>query len=324
MAKGEIKEGYVRIKHLDSPNITTYVDGKAIHIKNHEAIIDIPTAKKIMEGPWGYELVDVYDDFIKYVNEISIEENIFTGKNNDSDIDVAISIPLAGHKVYSWDKLSQSFLSLSNKEITRIIFTVDEIDNDWVKTLEKWADKNKNSFRAIHILKWDHNKEKAWNRVFKITVGRQLIFNLARTLNSVSHIWFVDSDIIHRPNDLQKLLSHNTTHVAGLYNFKSIGFGGPVVFNAKGNKEFPFNCLGDQCRDVKPETGTAQADWTGAGSLLLSREIYMDLNFDWSKWIQRHGEDAYICLLAQKKTGNQTIVDTNVHPEHLDEDGKGW
>lgn len=323
MNKGVLPDGRIRVKHLENPNMMVYVGDKIVKIQNHQAIVELETAKELMAGNNGYELIGVYEDFISYVNEIPITVKSWGDFSIGDGTDVAICTPLAGHKIYSWDKLQESYLNQTKRELCRLIFTVDDPTTEWVKDIEGWCEENQDKFKSIHIIKWDHNDSMAWNRVFKITVGRQIIFNFVRDLPS-THIWFIDSDTIHKNNALEKLLSHDTTHVAGLYNFKSVIKGGPVVFKARGDTVFPYNCLGDQQLNVTPETGTYEVDWTGAGSLLVSREIFSSINFDWSKWIQRHGEDAFLCMRAQDITGHKLIVDTDVHALHIDEEGNAW
>lgn len=300
----------------------TYVNGKQITIKNHHAVVDRETAKAIMSGPHGYELIGVYDDFIQYTKDI--ETNIKAYGNFDGEEHVLIATPLSGQKIYSWDEYSNSLLNLNNVENTSLVITIDDPESDWKKTIEDWALRNKDKFKTISLIYWNSDKEMAWNRVFKITVARQMIFNYARSLNKFSHIWFVDSDNIHEPDALDKLLSHNKTHVAGIYNFKSVMAGGPVAFNSKGTVAWPPVNFGDQQTQIKPNSGLHEVDWTGAGSLLLSKEIFLACDFIWNKWSQRHGEDAYICLYAQRLTGNKLLVDTSVHPHHMDESGKMW
>ena len=190
--------------------------------------------------------------------------------------------------------------------------------------MESILSKVKEDFYGITLLIWDADKSKAWNRIFRITVNRQLIFKYARTLSSVTHVWFIDSDNIIPNYALKRLLEVNREVSAGLYNFKSVVAGGPVVFNIQGDWNWPPTCLGDQQRKAKPDTGLIETDWTGAGCLLISKKIFSKYDFDWNKWVQRNGEDAWICLCAQKETGQRVIVDTSVHCDHLDDQGNIW
>ncbi len=318
----DVSQENIRIKHLDHPNIMTYVNGKQITIKNHNAVVDRETAKAIMSGPHGYELVGVYDDFLEYVN--SIETNIHAYGNFDSDEHVLIATPLSGQKIYSWEEYSNSLLKINNAENISIVIVIDDPAASWKKIIEQWAKRNADRFKTIALIYWNSDKEMAWNRVFKITVARQIIFNYAKTLNKFSHIWFVDSDTIHEHDALERLLSHNKTHTAGAYNFKSVLTGGAVLFNAEGEKHWPPTSLGEQQIKIDNNLDTIEVDWSGAGSLLLSKEIFLNSDFDWSKWIQRHGEDAYICLFAQNITGQKLLVDLRVKPKHIDESGKVW
>lgn len=321
MIKG-VSQDQIHIKHLDHPNIMTFVNGKKIVIKDHHAVVDREIAKAMMSGPNGYELIGIYDDFNEYVR--NIETSITAYGNFDDNEHVLIATPLAGQKIYSWDEYSDSLIKLDNVENTSLVITIDDPEARWKDVIESWAKRHSNKFKTIALIYWNSDKEMAWNRVFKITVARQIIFNYARHLNRFSHIWFIDSDNIHKPDALNRLLSHNRTHTAGIYNFKNVIAGGPVLFNAVGKKKWPPNSLGDQQLEIDKEKDTMEVDWSGAGSLLLSKEIFLNHSFNWSRWIQRHGEDAYICLLAQEITGKQLLVDLNVNPYHLDESGKKW
>lgn len=312
----------VRICHLENPNITTFIDGQQIEIRNHEATVDIDIARRMMVGPFGYELKGVYDDFKKYTDEIEVIVDTY-GKFEKQNDCVLLCTPMTAHKVYSWKKYSDALLNLEYKEKIRLVFVFDTLKNDDWHEFTEWTQRHTKEFNGVSIIYWDADLNMAWNRVFKITVARQLILNYAKTTEA-SHIWFVDSDNLLPTDALPKLLSHNRPATAGFYRFKSIEAGGPVVFNAQGTKITPFNCLGDQQVSVSENTGTYEVDWTGAGCLLISREVFTVFTFDWNSWIQRHGEDAYICLFAQRLTGKQVLLDTSVYTKHLDESGKEW
>lgn len=315
-------EEMVRIKHLENPNITTFVNGKQITIRNHEALVSLDDAKAMMSGPYGYELIGIYDDFIKYVNAIHTTSETF-GNGAPSSC-VLVGTPLAGSKLYAWQQFTEALLNLEGREELYLLFTIDDPNAEWTDTVRNWAKQNVDKFYNISIITWDFDKEKAWNRVFKITVGRQMIFNFARMVSDITDIWFIDSDNIVPINAYKNLSRVNSEARAGLYRFKAVISGGPVVFECLGKKNWPPTCLGKQVADAKPETGIIECDWTGAGCLMLSRKIFEKYNFDWSKWIQRNGEDAWICLCAQKETGKRLLVDTSVDCGHLDDKGTLW
>lgn len=312
----------VRIKHLENPNITTFVNGKQINIRNFEASVELEDAKAMMQGSFGYELIGVYDNFLEYVNKIEI---LITNFGTSAPFEkVILATPLAGQKLYSWNQYTEKLLNLELRENIHIVLTIDEPSSSWKDEVFLWAKENESKFAGISIIEWDSDKNQAWNRVFKITVGRQLIFNFVRTLSDVTHIWFVDSDTLPPSFALKRLLSHNRDHVAGFYRFKSVIAGGPVIFNGRGDVNWPPTCLGDQVTQLDTPDNLIECDWTGAGCLLLSKKIYETFNFDWNKWIQRNGEDAWICLYAQKLTGRKLLVDLTVNCQHIDELGEVW
>lgn len=317
-----MSETMIRIKHLENPNITTFVRGKQINIRNHEALVSIDDAKAMMSGPYGYELIGVYDNFIEYVNKIHV--TVETLKQGAPDNCVMVGIPLAESKMYAWPLFTEALLAIKGREKLHIFFTLDETSAQWTQQIFEWAKNNVDKFYNISILTWSADTEMAWNRVFKITVARQLIFNFARTIESITHVWFIDADNIIPAHALENLSRVNVEASAGLYRFKAVVAGGPVVFDQLGEKNWPPTCLGQQRVEVKPDMGLVKCDWTGAGCLMLSRRIFMKYNFDWSKWIQRNGEDAWICLCAQKETGEQLVVDTSVNCGHLDDRGEIW
>lgn len=313
----------VTIRHLESPNITTFIDGKQINIKNHQAVVDRDIAKKIVSGNWGYELVGVYEDFNQYVQNIQVDVEDLGKSPNDGDF-VLLTVPLALHKFYSWEKFSEAILAFENKANIRLAFFLDTRNKDEWSDLIRWSKRHFSKFHGVSIIMWDSDANMAWNRVFKITVGRQLAFNFAKHFTTATHLWFIDSDVILPPHSLSTLLSHKREHVAGLYNFKSVAGGQAVVFNKKGEKTWPPTYLGEQQTQVVANSGLVECDWTGAGCLLLSRKIFEKYSFEWSKWIQRHGEDAWICLCAQNETGQKLLVDTSVFGGHMDEEGNIW
>jgi len=45
----------VKIRHRDHLNIVTFIDGKQINIRNHEGIVPLDLASKLIESPFGYE-----------------------------------------------------------------------------------------------------------------------------------------------------------------------------------------------------------------------------------------------------------------------------
>jgi len=312
----------VRIKHLENPNITTFVNGKQITIRNHQAEVDIEDAKAMMSGPYGYELIGVYDNFIEYVNKIDL--NIQTYKQNAPFPSVILGTPIALTKLYCWKTYTESILNLEQREKMHLVFTLDDPLSQWKEEIISWCKNNAEKFYNITTIEWDADKNMAWNRVFKITVGRQLIFNYTRSLHSASHVWFVDLDNVLPIFAYTRLSGYVREASAGLYRFKSVMGGGPVVFDGIGTKTWPPIFIGKQCSDVKPNTGTLECDWTGAGCLLLSRRIFEKYDFNWSKWIQRNGEDAWMCLCAQKETGQKLLVDTSVNCGHIDEQGHIW
>jgi len=44
-----------KIKHRNHINITTFIDGQQINIRNHEGYADVKLAEKLIAGPFGYE-----------------------------------------------------------------------------------------------------------------------------------------------------------------------------------------------------------------------------------------------------------------------------
>lgn len=317
------KKATVTVRHLDSPNITTFIDGKAINVRDYLAEVDIDDARKLVSGNWGYELEGVYDNFQEYVKNIEVSSKEF-GKSAFHEKYVLAAIPLTAHKTYSWVPLSRSLEAFEDKSNIRLVFLVDtRVEADWSDLIE-WSKRHFQDFHGISIIFWDADTNMAWNRVFKITVARQLAFNFAKFFTEATHVWFIDSDVILPPYSLSRLLSHKRDHVAGYYNFKAIGGGQAVVYNGYGTKNWPPTFLGEQQVQVKPDSGLVECDWTGAGCLLLSRRIFEKYDFEWSPWIQRNGEDAWICLCAQKETDQKLLVDTSVYGKHLDEEGKEW
>lgn len=123
----------------------------------------------------------------------------------------------------------------------------------------------------------------------------------------VSHILFVDDDMIFPPNGLMRLLSHKLPIVGGLY-FARIEPHLPVVYrHVDGNQWVPVT---EFC------AGLQEVDAIGFGFCLVERTVFEKLPRPWFEFSDKMGEDMYFCQEA-KKVGYPIILDADIKCRHM-------
>lgn len=135
--------------------------------------------------------------------------------------------------------------------------------------------------------------------------------------NDYTHLFSVDSDIMIKPDSLNKLLSANTDIVSGLiyngyihspstpYKFPNI-----LKYNSSGQLEHISNWYIKNSPTLT-ESKIIEVDGNGAISL-ISNEVCSELSYGWDQ----QGEDMFFCKMAQQK-GYKLYAELSCYNEHL-------
>lgn len=132
-------------------------------------------------------------------------------------------------------------------------------------------------------------------------------------------LWMVDTDIVFIPNTLRRLVEHDLPLVSALYyTFKNNGKV-PAMFTVGDNHEFPAIMEWDEGELIP-------ADATGAGCLLVHREVFEKIQKDNNGqfcWFRETvfddrdiGEDLSFSTRV-RAAGYPIFVDTSVQVAHV-------
>ena len=136
--------------------------------------------------------------------------------------------------------------------------------------------------------------------------------------------FFVDDDCVVPPDGLMKLLARNLPIVSGLYYRRH----NPVVPVMLNKNTQSGQSGGTWITDFTPGS-LVEADWVGAGCLLINRfvleKLADPLQSRWFRWMmddsipveQRMSEDFYFCEQARNILKIRPVVDTSVVCEHI-------
>lgn len=141
-----------------------------------------------------------------------------------------------------------------------------------------------------------------------------------------THLMWIDSDVIFRPEHFDALLKHDEDIVSGLYMMK----GGQFFATVKDwNEEYfkkhgSFQFLTE--KDVANHEGLMEVDYTGFGFILIKKHVMESLKYPWFRplWHQIgscrdfSSEDASICKLF-KEVGHKIHIDPKIRVGHLKE-----
>jgi hypothetical protein len=98
--------------------------------------------------------------------------------------------------------------------------------------------------------------------------NRNAIIKNALADPEVTHVFFIDDDVLIPSDALMKLLAHDKDIVSGLYLFRSFPHA-PIAFNAAmSDGKCRFKFLNDD------ETGLVQVANIGLGCVLIKREVF--------------------------------------------------
>jgi len=153
-------------------------------------------------------------------------------------------------------------------------------------------------------------------------VGRSTFAYFALKDPKVTHLYFMDSDVVPPPNTLQKLLDHDLPIVAGIYPMnvngkKTWSFKGDSRNAAYGGWQLHCIPLPDELMKVKA---------IGGSTLLIKREVFEKMERPWFKIVYKaiddeghaydEGEDEYFSRMAIK-AGYDLIVDPTIICSHF-------
>jgi GT2 family glycosyltransferase len=134
-------------------------------------------------------------------------------------------------------------------------------------------------------------------------------------LANVTHLWWVDDDMVFAPDAFARLLAHDVPIVGGLCHGRRAPAYSPIVLkrdavtkNYRYWYDFP--------------RGLVEVDATGSAFLLVQREVYEAIEtklpneFPYSN--RGHGEDVAFCERAAE-VGYKTVLDTTIEVGHVAE-----
>ena len=151
-------------------------------------------------------------------------------------------------------------------------------------------------------------------------VGRSTFAYYALKDSDVTHLYFMDFDVVPPNGALQKLLSHNIPIVAGIY---PMNVNGEKAWSFKdGNNEI----YGGWRRWGKMPDGLMKATAIGGSTLLVKREVFEKLKRPWFKIVYKaideeghaydEGEDEYFSRIV-REAGYEIMVDPKIICKHF-------
>ena len=147
-------------------------------------------------------------------------------------------------------------------------------------------------------------------------VGRDAIAYFALKDPDVTHLYFMDYDVVPPAGTLQKLLGYDVPIAAGIY---------PML--TEDCASWSFKIGDDWWPTSKPlPNGLVEADMVGGSTVLIKREVFENIERPWWK-MQYHpiddkgiylrwGEDEYFSLLG-RAAGYKIMVDPMIICDHF-------
>jgi len=138
-----------------------------------------------------------------------------------------------------------------------------------------------------------------------------------------THTMWIDSDIVFKPEQFQKLLNHDKDIVAGVYK-TSDNVTYPVVIDWNENyfqKNGTFKFMTSD--DLNKKKGLFEVSYTGFGFMLIKHGVFESIGYPWFRPLFHSignakdfsSEDVSFCLLAKEK-GFKIYVDPTVKVGH--------
>jgi GT2 family glycosyltransferase len=127
------------------------------------------------------------------------------------------------------------------------------------------------------------------------------------------YIMWIDSDMIFKPEDVEKLISHNVDIVSGLCKRD------PYTFAFSKLEDKPFSqIMGQTEADIPDKLFEVKA--VGAAFLLVKRGVFESIKRPWfsTTLVENDfvGEDVYFCIKA-REAGYKIWIDPSVKIKHL-------
>lgn len=128
-------------------------------------------------------------------------------------------------------------------------------------------------------------------------------------------LFFLDDDVIPPDNVIDQLARHNLDIVSGLYYRRHTGLEPVMLRNVQGGRQY--------ITDFQPGQ-MVEADYVGAGCLLIHRRVLEKIPYPWFDWRcdrkdlkegERVSEDYAFCESARKH-GFKITVDTSIQCLH--------
>jgi len=154
-------------------------------------------------------------------------------------------------------------------------------------------------------------------------VGRSTFAYYALKDPAVTHLYFIDSDVVPPENTLQKLLDHNLPIVAGIY---PMNVNGEMAWSFKTDSKAGGKTYGGWRQQSSPlSDGLMDATAVGGSVLLVKREVFEKLERPWFLIVYKpideegrcydYGEDEYFSRIV-RKAGYKLIVDPTIICKH--------
>jgi GT2 family glycosyltransferase len=134
----------------------------------------------------------------------------------------------------------------------------------------------------------------------------------------VTHLLWIDDDMVFAPDALRRLLAHDLSIVGGLCHGRRAPHYAPILLHRQ-----PGGMMGYAYQHDYP-LGLVEVDATGGAFLLVKREVFETIEERFKApgegpWSDRgHGEDTSFCERA-KECGYKVFVDTTLEIGHIAE-----
>ena len=155
-------------------------------------------------------------------------------------------------------------------------------------------------------------------------VGRSTFAYNALKNSAVTHLYFMDSDVVPPNGALEKLLAHDLPIVAGIY---PMNVNGEDAWSFKMDGKSYTKTYGGWCnRRIPLPDELISANAIGGSTLLIEREVFDKLERPWFKIVYKaidedgraydEGEDEYFSRIAIE-AGYKIMVDPTVICKHF-------
>jgi len=152
-------------------------------------------------------------------------------------------------------------------------------------------------------------------------VGRSTFAYMALKNPDVTHLYFMDSDVVPPPNTLQKLIGHDLPIVAGIY---PMNVNGKKTWSFKGDSR-NATYGGWQLHSIPLPDELMNVTAIGGSTLLVKREVFEKMERPWFKIVYKaideeghaydEGEDEYFSRIAIE-AGYDIVVDPTIICQH--------